>query len=93
MAATAIGIHVRFTTCTGFTSATPDIATIAAVIGEQTRPKLVIICIGNIRFNVEIPIASAILGARAAKEKKAALPLPIKKAQIDMAIQKRIIKI
>ena len=83
-AATAIGIAVRLTTWTGETPATPAIATIAAVIGETTRPKLVIICIGRINWITSIFIEVAIVGAKAEKEKNAALPEPIKNAQPAM---------
>ena len=93
IAATNIGMQVRFTTCTGFTSATPAIATIAAVIGEHTRPKLVIICIGKTKLKAGIPKDSASFGAKDAKEKNAALPLPIRNAHPAITKQKIIIRI
>ena len=80
VAAIAIGIAVLFTIWKGETLAIPAIATIAAVIGETVRPKLVIICIGKIKVMTSTFKNAAILGVNAANEKNAALPDPIKKA-------------
>lgn len=43
IAATSIGMAVRFTTCKGFTFAIVEIAKIAGAIGLTQRPKPVII--------------------------------------------------
>lgn len=67
---------VRLTIWKGETFAIPAMATMAAVMGETVRPKLVIICIGKIKVMTSTFKKAAILGVKAANEKNAALPEP-----------------
>ena len=66
-------------------------ATIVVVIGDTTRPKLVIIRIGTSRVITLIFSAAVIFDAMAAKEKKALLPDPFKKEQPTISFSQVII--
>lgn len=60
----------------------PEIATIAAVIGETVRPKLVMICIGKMSVTTSTFRKAAIFGVRAAKEKMQRCQTPSRKQQV-----------
>ena len=65
--APAMGMAVRLTTSKGETLATPETATITAVIGETLRAMLEANCMGNSMATGAIDIFVAMAGASAAK--------------------------
>lgn len=78
------GIATRLATWNGDTSATPAIATIAAVIGDKHRPNPEVNSIG-IRISTGSTLRlAAIFGARLAKAKNEALPDPMRNEQPTM---------